>query len=186
MEREGLFGRKIFALLDTETMTPLGEKVAKTVEARCYRVLLAHMAHSFGTHFSAPRKDSFFSSLSRRIVFSVAHILFSAHFHPQVIFPLEYRCGTLSHYLTMATPAADGSTPTAKRIRVVKDLPECLLYLSEDNFRTQVKGRLEADQKDQSGEVMVAFEMKLAGEEGDATFDLQKLNLDQCGSYVAR
>jgi hypothetical protein len=26
---------------------------------------------------------------------------------------------------------------------------------------------------------MVAFEMKLVGEEGDATFDLQKLNLDQ-------
>ena len=67
----------------------------------------------------------------------------------------------------------------ASKKRKTKDLPECLLYLTQNNFRTQLRARLEADAKDQSGEVMVAFEVKLVGEEGDATFDLQKLNLDQ-------
>jgi hypothetical protein len=60
---------------------------------------------------------------------------------------------------TMASTAtsADNTQSAIKARRKSKDLPLCLACLTEANFQTQIKARLETDNKDQSGEVMVAY-----------------------------
>ena len=85
--------------------------------------------------------------------------------------------------IKMAT-IAEGPPPTAAatRKRKTKDLSDSLAYLNESNFRFKVKGRLEEDNKDPDGEVMVAYGMEL--EDGDADgdgspFELNSLTIDQ-------
>lgn len=83
----------------------------------------------------------------------------------------------------MATIAVDvaeeQNRPKTIRKRNAKELPESLAYLTENNFRFKVKGRLETDQKDPDGEVMVAYAMDLE-EGGDNTaFELNALTIDQ-------
>jgi hypothetical protein len=80
----------------------------------------------------------------------------------------------------MASTATNAdNTPSAiKAKRKSKDIPLCLAYLTEANYKTQIKARLETDNKDQSGEVMVAYEFKLEGD-GEATIEINSLNLDQ-------
>ena len=73
--------------------------------------------------------------------------------------------------------ATDDPTPTKKR--KVKDLPSSLSYITAENFRDKLNGRFETDSKE-SGEVMVAFEVKL---EGGEKFDLTTLNLDQLRKF---
>jgi hypothetical protein len=68
---------------------------------------------------------------------------------------------------------------TARR-RKTKDLPQSLSYLTEDNFRFKIHGRLEADNKDPEGEVMVAHTVDEEGGEGDdSMFELNVLTIDQ-------
>jgi hypothetical protein len=74
--------------------------------------------------------------------------------------------------------SADNTQSAIKARRKSKDLPLCLAYLTEANFQTQIKARLETDNKDQSGEVMVAYEFKLEGDD-EATIEISSLNLDQ-------
>ena len=68
----------------------------------------------------------------------------------------------------------------AKKARKAKDLPEGLASLTELTFRKALKARLETDSKE-SGEVTVAYEVGLNGEEG--VIDLTKLTLDQLRKF---
>ena len=77
----------------------------------------------------------------------------------------------------MATTAEENNEGVQSKKRKTKDLPECLAYLNEANFKTKLKTRLETDNKDKEGEVMVAYKVML--EEGVGTFDLNTLTLDQ-------
>ena len=70
----------------------------------------------------------------------------------------------------MATTVEENNEGVQSKKRKTKDLPECLAYLNEANFKTKLKTRLETDNKDKEGEVMVAYEVML--EEGVGTFDL--------------
>ena len=83
----------------------------------------------------------------------------------------------------MAT-IAEGPPPmaAATRKRKTKDLPDSLAYLNESNFRFKVKGRLEEDNKDPDGEVMVAYGMELEDDDADgdgSPFELNSLTIDQ-------
>ena len=71
-------------------------------------------------------------------------------------------------------------TLASKKARKAKDLPEGLASLTELTFRKALKARLETDSKE-SGEVMVAYEVGLNGEEG--VIDLTKLTLDQLRKF---
>jgi hypothetical protein len=91
---------------------------------------------------------------------------------------------TMSNTAKVSTPAPtknkrknqqQDETDSANKKRKMKDLPECLAFLTEDNFRNMVKFRLEMDGKE-TGEIMVAYEVLL---EGGDTFDLNMLTLDQ-------
>ena len=81
----------------------------------------------------------------------------------------------------MAT-IAEATVPTvatAKK-RKTKDLPQSLTYLTEDNFRFKIHGRLEADSKDPDGEVMVAHTVDVDGDDGGvSTLELNVLTIDQ-------
>jgi hypothetical protein len=86
---------------------------------------------------------------------------------------------------TMETIGEDvvPTVATARR-RKTKDLPQSLSYLTEDNFRFKIHGRLEADNKDPDGEVMVAHTVDLEegegeGEGDDSPFELNVLTIDQ-------
>ena len=81
----------------------------------------------------------------------------------------------------MATTAAEeDNTPAAPKKRKTKDLPDCLSFLNENNFKTFLNARLETDQNEMDGVVMVAYAFSLQGEgEGTTTLDLSTLNLDQ-------
>ena len=77
---------------------------------------------------------------------------------------------------------AEDNVPTVAtaRKRKAKDLPQSLSYLTEDNFRFKIHGRLEADNKDPDGEVMVAHTVDLEeGEGDDSPFELNVLTIDQ-------
>ena len=58
----------------------------------------------------------------------------------------------------MATTMEDNNADARKK-RKTKDLPEVLTYLNQANFKTQLKARLETDNKEMGGEVMVAYEV---------------------------
>jgi hypothetical protein len=82
---------------------------------------------------------------------------------------------------TMETIVEDNvPTVATARKRKAKDLPQSLSYLTEDNFRFKIHGRLEADNKDPDGEVMVAHTVDLEeGEGNDSLFELNVLTIDQ-------
>jgi hypothetical protein len=82
----------------------------------------------------------------------------------------------------METIAEEDIVPTVAtaRRRKTKDLPQFLSYLTEDNFRFKIHGRLEADNKDPDGEVTVAHTVDLEEGKGDnSTFELNVLTIDQ-------
>jgi hypothetical protein len=82
--------------------------------------------------------------------------------------------------IKMAMIAEGPPTAAATRKRNTKDLPDSLAYLNESNFRFKVKGRLEEDNKDPDGEVMVAYGMELEDADGDGPpFELNGLTIDQ-------
>jgi hypothetical protein len=76
----------------------------------------------------------------------------------------------------MATTPED--IPQANKKRKTKDLPEGLAYLTEANFSSNVIARLETNNTEMDGEVMVAFEVKLEEGGDSATFELNNLTLD--------
>lgn len=81
-------------------------------------------------------------------------------------------------FVTMeATTTTANTLPPAKK-RKTKELPQALSRLTESNFRSILKFRLETDTSEK-GEVMVAYEA-VFDEEGDIveTYDLNKLTLD--------
>ena len=81
----------------------------------------------------------------------------------------------------MATIAEDTvPTVTTVKKRKTKDLPQSLTYLTEDNFRFKIHGRLEADSKDPDGEVMVVHTVDVDGDDGGvSTLELNVLTIDQ-------
>ena len=74
----------------------------------------------------------------------------------------------------MVIPMEDA--PTKKR--KTKELPDGLLQLTEVNFRTVLKFRLETDPHEK-GEVMVAYKVVFDENDENKTVDLEKLTLDQ-------
>jgi hypothetical protein len=71
--------------------------------------------------------------------------------------------------------------PTPLKKRKTKDLPSVIASLTEANFRHSLKTRIETDPKE-SGEVMVAFAVEVAG----VTVDLTSLHLDQLRIFCKR
>ena len=67
----------------------------------------------------------------------------------------------------------------ARKKRQTKDLPVCLSFLREDTFKSSLKARLETDQNELAGKVMVTHEFSLQEEDEGATFILNDLTLDQ-------
>jgi uncharacterized Rmd1/YagE family protein len=59
----------------------------------------------------------------------------------------------------MATTREDNKQANKKR--KTKDLPEGLAYLTKANFSMNVIARLETNNTEMEGEVMVAYEVKL-------------------------
>jgi hypothetical protein len=78
----------------------------------------------------------------------------------------------------MATESENNTPLSTGKKRKTKDLPECLMYLTEKNVRTMVKARLETNPKETGGEVMVAYAVMLQHDD-ESTFDLNSLTLDQ-------